>query len=384
MITRINFRNKEYIKIVRSLSGGYYVMGSVIRGVERADNLNELRDILNILAKENGGIVSNQVEKNHKKLKESTDRIKVDNIYYSYDEGNFNVVTGIIFDIDNGGGRILVGNERIGGLVNYFVKVIRAGNDGERVAKEIEDSIHRPDGGGGRYLFGHSSFEGIINLKSNYYDYYENDHKKNLRFRIYRVDKQYYFSMWDGYVENYLSRRDEIHKIFEIIGLDKMMVKFEVINSGKYKNYNNSSFYIFLSYDELFNRQNTEAKKIKNEIEVRLDNVNERLVNLERDFHAKKAALSVGERNRYLLELKNLRSESEALTAALAAGEVDLQRVVIKVFDKLEGDDESISSDILYRELEKNFRGYGTSAVQILQRIRDLKINPKDLMRSYK
>jgi len=348
MITRINFRNKEYIKIVRSLSGGYYVMGSVIRGVERADNLNELRDILNILAKENGGIVSKQVEKNHKKLKESTDRIKVDNVYYYYDEGNFNVVTGIIFDIDNGGGR---------------------------------------------YLFGHGSFERIINLKSNYYDYYENDHKKNLRFRIYMVDKQYYFSMWDGYVENYLSRRDEIDKIFEIIGLDKMMVKFEVINSGKYKNYNNSSFYIFLSYDELFNRQNTEAKKIKNEIEVRLDNVNERLVNLERDFHAKKAALSVGERNRYLLELKNLRSESEALTAALAAGEVDLQRVVIKVFDKrvvikvfdkLEGDDESISSDILYRELEKNFRGYGTSAVQILQRIRDLKINPKDLMRSYK
>lgn len=44
----------------------------------------------------------------------------------------------------------------------------------------------------------------------------------------------------------------------------------------------------------------------------------------------------------------------------------------------------SIPADILYSELEKKFRGYGTSAAQILRRIRDMGINPKDLMRSYK
>lgn len=386
MITRINFKNGEYIKVVRSRVNGYYIMGSVIRGVERADDLNELRGILDILAKDNGGIASKRVESDSRKLVESTDRINIDGERYSYDEGNFNVVTGIIFDIKGGGdrGRILIGNERIGGPINYFVKVIRAGRDGERVAKEIEDSIHRPDGGGGRYLFGHGSFERIINMAGDYYDYFGDDVEKNLRFRVYEVNRQYYFSMWGGSGEVYLRHRGEVDKIFEIIGLDKMVVKFEVVNVGKYKKYDNNSAYIFLSYDELFNQQNVEAKKIKNEVEVRLDDVNKKLVDLEREFHAKKAALSVGERNRYLLDLKNLRSESEALQSALLAGEVSLQKVVIQIFDKLEGEDQIIPADILYRELEKNMRGYGTSAAQILRRIRDLGVSPRDLMRSYK
>ena len=190
--------------------------------------------------------------------------------------------------------------------------------------------------------------------------------------------------MWGGSGEVYLRHRGEVDKIFEIIGLDKMVVKFEVVNVGKYKRYDNNSAYIFLSYDELFNQQNVEAKKIKNEVEVRLDDVNKKLVDLEREFHAKKATLSVGERNRYLLDLKNLRSESEALQSALLAGEVSLQKVVIQIFDKLEGEDQIIPADILYRELEKNMRGYGTSAAQILRRIRDLGVSPRDLMRSYK
>lgn len=386
MITRINFKNGEYIKVVRSRVNGYYIMGSVIRGFERADDLNELRGILDILSKDNGGIASKRVESDSRKLVESTDRINIDGERYSYDEGNFNVVTGIIFDIKGGGdrGRILIGNERIGGPINYFVKVIRAGRDGERVAKEIEDSIHRPDGGGGRYLFGHGSFERIINMAGDYYDYFDDDVEKNLRFRVYEVNRQYYFSMWGGSGEVYLRHRGEVDKIFEIIGLDKMVVKFEVVNVGKYKKYDNNSAYIFLSYDELFNQQNVEAKKIKNEVEVRLDDVNKKLVDLEREFHAKKAALSVGERNRYLLDLKNLRSESEALQSALLAGEVSLQKVVIQIFDKLEGEDQIIPADILYRELEKNMRGYGTSAAQILRRIRDLGVSPRDLMRSYK
>ena len=172
MITRINFKNGEYIKVVRSRVSGYYIMGSVIRGVERADDLNELRGILDILAKDNGGIASKRVESDSRKLVESTDRINIDGEHYYYDEGNFNVVTGIIFDIKGGGGRILIGNERIGGPINYFVKVIRDGRDGERVAKELEDSIHRPDGGGGRYLYGHGSFERIINMAGGYYDYF--------------------------------------------------------------------------------------------------------------------------------------------------------------------------------------------------------------------
>ena len=60
------------------------------------------------------------------------------------------------------------------------------------------------------------------------------------------------------------------------------------------------------------------------------------------------------------------------LQSALLVGEVSLQKVVIQIFDKLEGEDQIIPADILYRELEKNMRGYGTSAAQILRRIRDL------------
>ena len=72
------------------------------------------------------------------------------------------------------------------------------------------------------------------------------------------------------------------------------------------------------------------------------------------------------------------------LQSALLVGEVSLQKVVIQIFDKLEGEDQIIPADILYRELEKNMRGYGTSAAQILRRIRDLGVSPRDLMRSYK
>jgi hypothetical protein len=380
---RIDFKNGEFVKIVKSRGGGYYLMGSVIRGIERAGDREELGEMVKILAGENGGVRSKRDIIDRRKLVESTDRIKVGDRGYDYTEKS-NVVTGVAFDVLNVSDkalRLLVGNSRIGGGVKYFVEALKRSDDelADKLVGEIKGSLDDY----GEYLVGHREISNKINVSGNYFDYYDGP-DDDLRFRIYEVGGKRYFSMWEGRVEYYIKHRLEVERILAIVGLVKEEVIFEVINLGKYKRYDESDTYIFLSYDELFNRQDFEAEKVKSEVENRLEQVDGKIVELERDFHAKKASLALSERNRYLLDLKNLRSEKVALQAAIKVGEVDLQRVVIQVFDKLEVGDESIPADILYGELEKKLRGYGTSAAQILRRIRDMGVNPKDLMRSYK
>lgn len=377
---RIDFKNGEFVKIVKSRRSGYYLMGSVIRGIEHAMDRIELREMVKILVDDNGGIRDHRHINDLRRLVESTDEIDVEKKSYSYTEDS-NVVTGVIFDVlnTNGSSRLLVGNSRIGGGVEQFVKVIKRGNLDIDVVEKIKVKFSEIR----EYRYGHGQLASIIQSVGNYFDYYDAP-PSDIMFRIFEVGGKYYFSMWGGRIENYIKHRLEIERVLAIVGLRKEEVIFEVTNMGKYKRYDIPTTYIFLSYDEVFNQRDSEAEKVKSEVENRLEQVDGKIVELERDFHAKKAALSLSERNRYLLDLKNLRSEKEALESAIKVGEVNLQRVVIQVFDKLDGGDVSIPADILYSELEKKFRGYGTSAAQILRRIRDMGINPKDLMRSYK
>lgn len=83
---RIDFKNGEFVKIVKSRRGGYYLMGSVIRGIEHAMDRIELREMVKILVDDNGGIRDHRHINDLRRLVESTDEIYVEKKSYSYTE----------------------------------------------------------------------------------------------------------------------------------------------------------------------------------------------------------------------------------------------------------------------------------------------------------
>jgi hypothetical protein len=114
----------------------------------------------------------------------------------------------------------------------------------------------------------------------------------------------------------------------------------------------------------------------------RIRELDNKKAELEANEHVKGATMTSQEKIQNRLAIKNLEIEIQALDAARKTGETDISKVVIKTLDKLESNDvDYVPADVLYAALEKKLSRYGTSAIQILQKLKSIGVDPKKALR---
>ena len=299
-------------------------------------------------------------------LLESADTLILNGKYYPF-RSSYNVVTGFTYDDGltgkNGAyvgcssvnGTLLVDtgkNEMDNKLRDSMASFLKAFIDDAYVAK------------------GHSDLEDEMYT----YDGYRNS---VIRFRVYFVEGKYYFTFWGSNIGVLKKNRGVFDRIIRDSGIETKDVVFEIAQRDVSK----SGYMEFVEYANAFESSDGEGVKVEGEIEKRIKELNSRLAELIADEHVRGAIWTIGEKKKYKLEVKNLELASEALRGALRAGETDLSKVIIKTVDKLEDELEVVPSSVLYAKLEKELKQYGTSAAAIIQKLRDMGVNPRDVIR---
>ena len=299
-------------------------------------------------------------------LLESADTLILNGKYYPF-RSAYNVVTGFTYDDGltgkNGAyvgcssvnGTLLVDtgkNEMDNKLRDSMASFLKAFIDDAYVAK------------------GHSDLEDEMYT----YDGYRNS---VIRFRVYFVEGKYYFTFWGANIDKLKKNRGIFDRIIRDSGIETKDVVFEIAQRDVSK----SGYMEFVEYAKAFESSDGEGVKVEGEIEKRIKELNSRLAELIADEHVRGAIWTIGEKKKYKLEVKNLELAAEALRGALRAGETDLSKVIIKTVDKLEDELEVVPSSILYAKLEKELKQYGTSAAAIIQKLRDMGVNPRDVIR---
>ena len=199
----------------------------------------------------------------------------------------------------------------------------------------------------------------------------------DIRFRVFFVKGKYYFTFWEANIGTLKKNRGIFDRIIRDSGIETKDVVFEIAQRDA-----SEVWYMeFVEYANAFKSSDDEGVKVEGEIEKRIKELNSRLAELIADEHVRGAIWTIGEKKKYKLEVKNLELAAEALRGALRAGETDLSKVIIKTVDKLEDELEAVPSSVLYAKLEKELNQYGTSAIAIIQKLRDMGVNPRDVIR---
>lgn len=124
------------------------------------------------------------------------------------------------------------------------------------------------------------------------------------------------------------------------------------------------------------------SAETQSEIQQRISELSKKLSEMESNEHVIGATWSQSEKRRHKIDMVNINAEIEALSSAAKSGEKEVKNVIIKTIDSLSDDGvEVIPADILYAELEKKLSHYGTSAVAIIQNLRDRGIDIKKALR---
>jgi len=209
------------------------------------------------------------------------------------------------------------------------------------------------------------------------------------RFRIYKDDYnlpedkiKYYFTSWDAYKnDHWVKIKDVVDGIIKLSGVDVNNLYFESKNESN----DDDGVNIYPSYQELFvNSNKQETPKIVSSISTKIDDLDKKRVEMESEEHVRGAQMSPQEKKRAAIALKNVEIEIAALRAALKSGETDVAKVVFKTVSDLDNSEKVIPSEELYRELERKLSHYGTSAAQILSKLRSMGLNPKTALKVFK
>lgn len=422
----VKFKNGSYVKISsRGYSSGYMLTGDVIRGREFADDNIQLRSMIRDLASRNGGVLKESLKK--ETLNEGPDNVSIipeegndldrTTLYYYTKE---NVLTALTLKDDS----------EVAGFssVNNSVIAYTGSPEGdEKLKKTLEPFLKMFIDRSGPPIDYTNKFGDDIRIKSIYghydlsiilRDYLDNrsfDYNSDQRIRVFLVGGgPFIFTMGGGDRRgDYRNRKNIIDIIIKVGGLDVTKLLFEV-SGDSYTEWNNYSKTktvngLLLSYDELFNSTTVKNPEppvnnqphlreptaenppgvekspvaLDHEIKKKIYSLNKQKSELQSDEHVKGATWSKQERMKARLDLKNVEIALTALNTALRNGEVDIEKVVINTLDRLESenDGEVVPADVLYAELERKLSRYGTSAVQILQKLKSMGVDPKKALR---
>ena len=299
-------------------------------------------------------------------LLESADTLILNGKYYPF-RSSYNVVTGFTYDDGlTGKNGAYVGCSSVNGTL----LVDTGKNEMDNKLRDSMASFLKSFIDDAYVAKGHSDLEDEMYT----YDGYRNS---VIRFRVYFVEGKYYFTFWGANIGVLKKNRGVFDRIIRDSGIETKDVVFEIAQRDVSK----SGYMEFVEYANAFESSDGEGVKVEGEIEKRIKELNSRLAELIADEHVRGAIWTIGEKKKYKLEVKNLELAAEALRGALRAGETDLSKVIIKTVDKLEDELEVVPSSVLYAKLEKELKQYGTSAVAIMQKLRGMGINPRDVIR---
>jgi hypothetical protein len=299
-------------------------------------------------------------------LLESADTLILNGKYYPF-RSSYNVVTGFTYDDGlTGKNGAYVGCSSVNGTL----LVDTGKNEMDNKLRDSMASFLKSFIDDAYVAKGHSDLEDEMYT----YDGYRNS---VIRFRVYFVEGKYYFTFWGANIGVLKKNRGVFDRIIRDSGIETKDVVFEIAQRDVSK----SGYMEFVEYANAFESSDGEGVKVEGEIEKRIKELNSRLAEIIADEHVRGAIWTIGEKKKYKLEVKNLELAAEALRGALLAGETDLSKVIIKTVDKLEDELEVVPSSVLYAKLEKELKQYGTSAVAIMQKLRGMGINPRDVIR---
>ena len=421
----IRFNNGKYLKITRQGYGsGYYITGNAIVGMETANDYITVKSIIKDLARSNGGIL-NESKSNAKSslLLEDPGTLKIPAKTDSFNDGpthlyyntKDNFVTAFFYIDKVTRYRGHVGYSKINNKV-----LVDTGEEqlNDYLRKKLEPHLVTFSGVTSEDK-GHSDLEDnmVRYMGSQLYpapprfDWNSIDH----RIRIFKHEDLYYFTNWNNHWLKYKSKYlDGDLKIIQECGVDTSKLLFEmreftresigdefidyhtIIGKSQPKNEpaatvaepvkdTSSSEDWNPDFSELPPPEKStdhEKKHVADELMDRIRALDRKKSELEAEEHVKGATMSTQEKNQNKLAIKNMEIEIAALTAARKAGVTDIGKVVINTLDKLETDDvDYVPADVLYAELERKLSKYGTNAVQILQKLRSMKVDPKKALR---
>jgi len=214
--------------------------------------------------------------------------------------------------------------------------------------------------------------------KNGYGQHYS---EPNIKIRVFLVNGTYYFTAWGDGIDLYKQHLDLFLHLIKLsdIPTDKLLFEVRMEDASS-----DSDRYKFLSIESLKKILGVadDSTKTESEIEKRIRDLNKELANFEADEHVKGATWNPSEKNQFKVKLLNLKAEIAALAAARASGESEIKNVVIKTIDRLGDATEYVPADVLYAELEKKLKPYGTSAVAIIQKLRDRGIDIKKALKT--
>ncbi len=299
-------------------------------------------------------------------LLESADTLILNGKYYPF-RTKYNVVTGLVYnDGLTGKNGAYVGCSSVNGTL----LVDTGKNEMDNKLRDLMAPFLKLFIDDGYVVKGHSDLEDVLYRYDGYLD-------STIRFRVYFVEGKYYFTFWGSDIDSLKKNRGIFDRIIRDSGIETKDVVFEI----RQRDVSKSGYMEFVEYANAFDSSDGEGVKVEGEIEKRIKELNSRLAELIADEHVRGAIWTIGEKKKYKLEVKNLELAAEALRGALRAGETDLSKVIIKTVDKLEDELEVVPSSVLYAKLEKELKQYGTSAVAIMQKLRGMGINPRDVIR---
>jgi len=299
-------------------------------------------------------------------LLESADTLILNGKYYPF-RTKYNVVTGLVYnDGLTGKNGAYVGCSSVNGTL----LVDTGKNEMDNKLRDLLAPFLKLFIDDGYVVKGHSDLEDVLYRYDGYLD-------STIRFRVYFVEGKYYFTFWGSDIDSLKKNRGIFDRIIRDSGIETKDVVFEI----RQRDVSKSGYMEFVEYANAFESSDGEGVKVEGEIEKRIKELNSRLAELIADEHVRGAIWTIGEKKKYKLEVKNLELAAEALRGALRAGETDLSKVIIKTVDKLEDELEVVPSSVLYAKLEKELKQYGTSAVAIMQKLRGMGINPRDVIR---
>lgn len=225
----------------------------------------------------------------------------------------------------------------------------------ETINEVYKDELHR--------IYGHNGLVFILEKSGISIPY-------NYRFRIWYLNDQFHFTCWGSDYDKLF-----VDRVLETSNIADKKQDVVIHTYDKEGNYN--EWFSEETDDEL---SSSNDKKSSNQIKNRFKEVSSEIVQLKGDLHSKGATLSNHQKYNLKLKIQNLTIEYNALKLALDSGETDIQKVVFDTIDKLDHGD-GIPKDILYRELEKKLSKYGRSSVEILQKLRDMKVDIRKVLK---